>query len=82
MKKCNDCLRIITGKYIDNHKCGYTECNNCNKYVGKNHKCFMKKVKSKGSHSTHYYSSSMNGDNDSKKLCKNNDSIKKKDWCH
>ena len=28
VKKCNDCSRIITGKYINNHKCGYTECNN------------------------------------------------------
>ena len=50
VKKCLDCNRIITGKYVNNHKCGYTECNNCNKYVGKNHKCFMKKVKSKGGH--------------------------------
>ena len=48
VKKCLDCNRIITGKYVNNHKCSYTECNNCNKYVGKNHKCFMKKVKAKG----------------------------------
>ena len=54
------------------HKCGYTECNNCNKYVGKNHKCFMKKIKAKGGYCTV----------DGKKPCKNNDSIKKKDWCH
>ena len=80
VKKCNDCSRIITGKYINNHKCGYTECNNCNKYVGKNHKCFMKKVKSKGGHCTHY--SSLANDNNSKKPCKNNDLIKKKDLCH
>ena len=33
---------------MNNHKCGYTEYKNCNKYVDKNHKCFMKKVKSKG----------------------------------
>ena len=38
VKKCLDCNRIITGKYVNIHKCGYTECNNCNKYVGKNHK--------------------------------------------
>ena len=72
VKKCLDCNRIITGKFVNNHKCGYTECNNCNKYVGKNHKCFMKKVKAKGG----YYKV------DSKKPCKNNDSIKKKDWCY
>ena len=47
VKKCLDCNRIITGKYANSHKCGYSECNNCNKYVGKNHKCFMKKVKAK-----------------------------------
>ena len=48
VKKSLDCNRIITGKYVNSHKCGYSECNNCNKYVGKNHKCFMKKVKAKG----------------------------------
>ena len=72
VKKCLDCNRIITGKYVNIHKCGYTECNNCNKYVGKNHKCFMKKVKAKCGYCTV----------NSKKPCKNNDSIKKKDWCY
>ena len=72
VKKCLDCNRIITGKYVNCHKCGYSECNNCNKYVGKNHKCFMKKVKAKGG----YCKVS------SKKPCKNNDSSKKKDWCY
>ena len=72
VKKCLDCNRIITGKYVNIHKCGYTECNNCNKYVGKNHKCFMKKIKAKGGYCTV----------DGKKPCKNNDSVKKKDWCH
>ena len=72
VKKCLDCNRIITGKYVNIHKCGYIECNNCNKYVGKNHKCFMKKTKAKGGYCTV----------DGKKPCKNNDSIKKKDWCH
>ena len=43
VKKCLDCNRNITGKYVNCHKCGYSECNNCNKYVGKNHKCFIKK---------------------------------------
>ena len=72
VKKCLDCNRIITGKYVNNHKCGYSECNNCNKYVSKNHKCFMKKVKAKGGYCTV----------DSMKPCKNNDSIKKTDWCY
>ena len=31
VKKCLDCNRIITGKYVNNHKCGYSECNNCSK---------------------------------------------------
>ena len=72
VKKCLDCNLIITGKYVNIHKCGYTECNNCNKYVGKNHKCFMKKVKAKGGYCTV----------DGKKPCKNNHSIKKTDWCY
>ena len=72
VKKCLNCNRIITGKYVNNHKCGYTECNNCNKYVDKNHKCFMKKVKAKGGYCTV----------NSKKPCKDNDSIKKNDWCY
>ena len=57
---------------MNSHKFGYSECNNCNKYVGKNHKCFMKKVKARGGYCTV----------DSKKHCKNNNSIKKKDWCY
>ena len=72
VKKWLDCNRIITGKYVKSHKCGYTECNNCNKYVGKNHKCFIKKVKAKVGYC-------MAGN---KEPCKNNDSIKKKDWCY
>ena len=72
VKKCLDCNRIITGKYVNSHKCGYSECNNCNKYVGKNHKCFMKKVKAKGGYCTVSI----------KKPCKNNNSSKKKDWCY
>ena len=71
VKKCLDCNRIITGKYVNSHKYGYSECTNCGKYVGKNHKCFMKKIKAKGGYCTV----------DGKKPCKNNDSIKKKDWC-
>ena len=72
VKKCNDCSRIITGKYVNFHKCSYSECNNCNKYVGKNHKCYLKKVKAKGGNC-------MTG---KKEPCKNNDSIKKMDWCY
>ena len=72
VKKCLDCNRIITGKYVNSHKCGYSECTNCEKYVGKNHKCFMKKIKAKGGYCT------VNGKNH----CKNNDSIKNKDWCY
>ena len=72
VKKCLDCSRIITGKYVNSRKCGYSECNNCNKHVGKNHKCFMKKVKAKGGYCTV----------DSKKPCRNNDSMKMKDWCY
>ena len=53
VKQCLDCSRIITGKYENSHKCGYIECNNCNKYVSKNHKCFMKKVKAKGGYCNH-----------------------------
>ena len=37
VKKCLDSSRIITGKYVNSH--------NSNKYVGKNQKCFLKKVK-------------------------------------
>ena len=70
VKKCLDCNRIITGKYVDCHKCGYTECTNCGKYVSKNHKCFMKKVRAKGGHCSN------------KNTCKNNDSSKKTDWCY
>ena len=72
VKKCNDCSRIITGKYVNCHKCSYSECTNCGKYVGKNHKCFMKKIKAKEGYCT------VNG----KKPCKNNNSIKKTDWCY
>ena len=71
VKKCLDCNRIITGKYVNSHKCGFSECNNCNKYVGKNHKCFMKKIKAKGGYWT----------TGNKETCKN-DSIKKNDWCY
>ena len=72
VKKCLDCSRIITGKYVNSHKCGYSECTNCGKYVGKDHKCYLKKVKAKGGNC-------MTG---KKEPCKNNDSIKKTDWCY
>ena len=57
---------------MNSHNCGFSECNNCNKYVGKNHKCFMENIKAKGG-------CCMAGN---KEPCKNNDSIKKKDWCY
>ena len=72
VKKCNDCSRIITGKYVNSHRCGYSECTNCGKYVGKDHKCYLKKVKAKGGNC-------MTG---KKEPCKNNNSIKKTDWCY
>ena len=72
VKKCNDCSRIITGKYVDFHRCGYSECTNCGKYIGKNHKCFMKKVKAKGGNCMTFKMES----------CYNDDSIKKTDWCY
>ena len=70
VKKCLDCSRIITGKYVDSHKCGYCECNNCGKYVDSSHKCYMKKLRPKG------------GNCLNKMPCKNNSSIKKTDWCY
>ena len=63
VKKCNECSRIITGKYVNSHKCGFSESNNCNKYIGKNHKCFMEKIKAKDG-------DCMAGN---KEPCKNND---------
>ena len=72
VKKCNDCSRIITGKYVNCHKCGYSECTNCGKYVSKDHKCFMKKIKAKGGNCT----------SGKEVPCKNNDSIRKADWCY
>ena len=45
VKKCNNCSRIRTGKFLKIHKCSYSECTNCLKYVGKNHKCFLKNIK-------------------------------------
>ena len=72
VKKCLDCSRIITGKYVSSHKCGYSECTNCYRYVGKNHKCFMKKIKAKGG----------NCEYNVEEPCKDNDSVEKKDWCY
>ena len=72
VKKCLDCNRIITGKYVNCHKCGFSECYNCGKYVSKDHKCFMKKIKAKGGNCT----------SGKEVPCKNNDSIKKADWCY
>ena len=71
VKKCVNCCRIITGKYVGVHRCGYSECKNCRNYVGKNHKCFMKNVKAKGGKCMTFKMES----------CYEDDSIKKKDWC-
>ena len=71
VKKCVNCCQIITSKYIGVHRCGYSECKNCGKYVGKNHKCFMKNVKAKGGKCMTFKMES----------CYEDDSIKKKDWC-
>ena len=70
VRKCEYCKRIVTGKYVKSHICGYSECNNCGNYVSNSHKCFIKKVKVKG------------GNCLNKKPCKNNESIKKTDWCY
>ena len=72
VKKYLNCNRIITAKYMNCHRCGFSECKDCNKYVGKNHKCFMKKIKAKGGYCT----------TGIKEPCKNNNSVKKKDWCY
>ena len=73
VRKCLDCCRIITGLDLIQNRCGFTECNNCGKHVDKEkHECYMKIIKSKGGTCTL--------DND--KPCRNNDSIKKKDWCY
>ena len=53
VRKCNDCQRILTGQYINKHRCGYFECNNCNEYVNKERKCYMKKLTPK-EHSEKY----------------------------
>lgn len=71
LKKCLKCERIITGKYVNIHKCGYRERTNCVKYVDKDHKCYLKKIKVKGGYCT------VNKNNP----CKINKSVKKKDWC-
>ena len=70
VEKCCKCERIITGKFIRTHKCGYKECTNCGKYVFKVHKCCMKKIKVKGGHCP------------INKNCKINKSIKKKGAFH
>lgn len=68
---CLKCERIITGKYVNIHKCGYRERTNCVKYVDKDHKCYLKTIKVKGGYCT------VNKNNP----CKISKSVKKKDWC-
>ena len=75
VKKCIECSRIIKGKFMKQHKCGYYECGNCGVYVDSEHKCYMKKLKAKGGNCTA----------DNNVTCRqaklNDDSIKRKDWC-
>ena len=55
VKKCNSCSRIITGKFIKIYKTYVVIVNVTTailKYVGKDHKCFLKKVKAKGRYCT------------------------------
>ena len=70
--KCLKCNQIILKPYIKIHKCGFKMCNNCNKYCENNHKCFIKKIKCKGGNCT----------KDSKKTCRLNKSLPKKDYCY
>ena len=69
VKKCS---RIITGKFIKIQKCGHRECTNCQKYIDKDHKCYMERIKAKVGNCTI----------DRDKTWKSNGSIKKKDWCY
>ena len=71
VNKCLKCERIITGNYVTTHKCRCKDWINCGKYVDKDHKCYMKKIKVKGGYCT------VNKNNS----CKINKSMKKKDWC-
>ena len=63
--------RIITGKYVNNHKCGYKKCKHCGKYVDKDHKCYLKKIEVKNGYCT----------DNKNNPCKINKSMKKKYWC-
>lgn len=37
--KCTKCKTIFDPRKVE-HKCGFNQCKNCNRYVGDNHKCF------------------------------------------
>ena len=54
---------------MNSHKCGF---NNCNKYVGKNYKCFMKKIKLKVVTARLVV----------RNLARITIQLKKKDWCY
>ena len=71
VKKCLKCERIITGKYVNDHKCGYKECKNCEMYDNKDHKCYVKKIRVKGGYCT----------DDKNYPCRINKS-KKEEWCY
>ena len=61
---------MITGKYVNNHNGDIENAQMCGKNVDKDHKCYLKNVKTKGGNS-------INNKNDP---CRNNKSMKKKDW--
>lgn len=72
VRKCQKCERLITGKHVDDHKCGYKDCSNYGNYVDQAHRCYMKKLKLKGGNCI------FNKDCP----CRLNKSLKKKDWCY
>ena len=70
--KCLKCNQIILKPYINIHKCGHKMCNNCNRYCESKHKCFIKKMKCMGGNCTKV----------SKKPCRSNKKIPRKDYCY
>ena len=53
VKKCLKCKRIVDD--LEKHVCGFSKCSNCGKYCDPHlHKCYMKKVETKGGHCTRF----------------------------
>ena len=51
VKKCSKCKQNV--KNLEEHKCGYSKCNNCNEYCDmKKHDCYMKIKFCKGGNCT------------------------------